>query len=361
MKPICNLLLFTGLVLLSMGCTRSDVPVIGVKIYEYQGDYPALAERWSGIGINTAFVSTTLAANDTFRNALRNHNIAVYIIFPVFQNPEILEQDTTLCAITNNGTTAKDDWVEFVCPSREAYRKAKADELAGLVSTLNPDGVSFDFIRQFVFWEMVYTHRAPESLAKACYCDSCLAQFCTQQSVKIPDSCTTTPQQAAFIEKQYPGEWEAFRTGLITSMAGDLARAARAANASVMVNIHAVPWREEDFGNAGITVAAQDLKALSEIGDFISPMCYSQMLKRDAAWISSVVKDMDRRAPGIMLPSIQVYPYYITDAFSAEHLRTCIRAALEPPSRGVVFWSWPLMEQDSARIRVVGEEVKSEK
>jgi len=79
-------------------------------------------------------------------------------------------------------------------------------------------------------------------------------------------------------------------------------------------------------------------------------MCYSQMLKRDAAWISSVVADMDKRAPGKVLPSIQVYPYYIEDAFTAEDFRLCIEAALDEPSRGVVFWSWPLFQKDSIRI-----------
>ena len=342
---------------LSGGCTRNPEPVIGVKIYEYQGNYHDLAEQWSGMGINTAFVSAALAANDSFRQALRSHNIPVYLIFPVFQNPEILERDSTLYAITEQGTRAREDWVAFVCPSREAYRKAKTEELGELVSTLKPDGVSLDFIRQFVFWEMVYPDRSPESITTACFCDSCLEKFTKQEDLVIPDTCISTSQKANYIKMRYPEQWNAFRTGLITSMAGDLARAARSSQPGTKVNIHAVPWREEDFGDAGISVAAQDLKVLSDIGDFISPMCYSHMLKRDAAWISSVVTDMDRRAEGMVLPSIQVYPYYIPDDFSAEDLRDCIRAALEPPSRGVVFWSWPLLEQDESRIRVVGEEV----
>lgn len=354
-KPFLLLALTTAL--FSTSCTRNPEPIIGVKIYDYQGDYRALADRWASTGINTAFVSTTLAANDSFRQALREQNIPVYIIFPVFQDPEILERDTTLYAVTNNGTPGRDDWVEFVCPSRDAYRKEKTEELSELVRTLNPDGVSLDFIRQFVFWEMVYPDRTPESIATACFCDSCLAQFAAQEALVMPDTCITTAQKADFIQTHHLPAWNTFRTRLITSMAGNLARAAREANAGVKVNIHVVPWREEDFGNAGINVAAQDLSALAEIGDFVSPMCYSHMLKRDAPWIASVVKDMDRRAPGRVLPSIQVYPYYIADAFTAEDLRLCIRAALEPPSRGVVFWSWPLLEQDPDRVLVVKEEL----
>jgi hypothetical protein len=100
---------------------------------------------------------------------------------------------------------------------------------------------------------------------------------------------------------------------------------------------------------------AQDLEQIAPYADFISPMCYSQMLQRDAAWISSVVADMDRHAAGRILPSIQVYPYYIKREFTTEDFRGCIREALKPPSRGVVFWSWPLLEKEEVRIEVIRE------
>jgi hypothetical protein len=361
MKPIFNLLLCAFLMLSFTGCTRSDVPVIGVKIYEYTGDYAALAAQWDDIGINTAFISVALAGNDTFRRALRNHRIPVYIIFPVFQDPEALQRDSSIYALTSKGNRAKDDWVEFVCPSRESYRKAKRDELSRLVSTLHPNGVSLDFIRQFVFWEMVYPDRDPGSIDRACYCDSCLRQFTAQYGMSLPDTCRTTVQKAAWINAMHPARYDTFRCGLITSLVKDLAETARQLQPGIMINVHAVPWREGDFGGANIRVAAQDLEQLAAYADFISPMCYSQMLRRDAPWIGSVVADMDKRAPGRVLPSIQVYPYYIDQSFTAEDFRACLREALKPPSRGVVFWSWPMLEKEAARIRVVGEEVKREK
>jgi hypothetical protein len=79
------------------------------------------------------------------------------------------------------------------------------------------------------------------------------------------------------------------------------------------------------------------------------------MLERDAEWISDVVADMDLRASGMILPSIQVYPYYINRSFTSEDFRKSMKEALKPPSRGVVFFSWPLFEKDSARMDVVTE------
>jgi len=57
------------------GCTSNIDKIIGIKIYEYKGDFFVLAAR--------------------------------------FKNPEILKQDSTLYAITNKGTKAKNGWSSF--------------------------------------------------------------------------------------------------------------------------------------------------------------------------------------------------------------------------------------------------------
>ena len=199
MKHLTKLLIILATGFVCSDCTQNTSKIIGVKIYEYHGNYSALAAHWKDMGINTSFISTTLAANDTFRQALKRNNILAFIIFPVFQNPEVLKQDSSLYAITNKGTKAKDDWVEFVCPSRETYRNARIAELSDLIRKLNPDGISIDFIRQFVFWEMIYPNREPGSIDMACFCDSCLAGFSRQQGITIPDTCRTTPQKANYV------------------------------------------------------------------------------------------------------------------------------------------------------------------
>jgi hypothetical protein len=136
-------------------------------------------------------------------------------------------------------------------------------------------------------------------------------------------------------------------------MVMELAGKAREIKPGIKVNFHAVPWRKEDFDCAIIKVAGQDLRQIAPYVDYISPMCYSQMLMRDAAWINDVVSDMNRIAPGKVLPSIQVYPYYIENSFSNENFKQCLEEALKLPSRGVVFFSWPLFARDSSRMEIV--------
>ena len=353
MKSLIRLLLILTTVFFCNCSSHGDNKIVGVKIYDYKGDYEALAGKWREMGINTAFVSETLAANDTFRQSLRKRDISVFIIFPVFQDPELLKKDSAMYAITAKGLKAKDDWVEFVCPSRNSYREAKVDELTEIIHSLDPDGISIDFIRHFVFWEMIYPDRNPVTIDRACYCDSCLADFSVQSGIAIPDTCRTTTQKSAWIDKNWADSWNTFRCQLITSMVMELAGKAREIKPGIKVNFHAVPWRNEDFNSAIIRVAGQDLRQIAPYVDYISPMCYSQMLMRDAAWINDVVSDMNRIAPGKVLPSIQVYPYYIENSFSNENFKQCLEEALKLPSRGVVFFSWPLFARDSSRMEIV--------
>lgn len=351
------LAIITSLLLISCS-TQVSRKVIGIKIYDYDGDFSLLVEKWKQMGINTCFVSTSLASNKEFRKNLRKNKIKVYLIFPVFQNPEILEKDSTLYAVTNKGNLAREEWVRFVCPSRKLYSKSKIDELKDLIMELNPDGISIDFIRHFVYWEMIYPDRNPASIDIACFCDSCLSEFTGEMKIYIPDTCLTTPDKAAFIMNHYHNEWNSYRCSLITSIVKKISEKAKCLKSDIKINVHVVPWREGDFDDAGIRVAGQDLKEIAPYSDYISPMCYSQMLKRDSEWIASVVKDMDRRCPGKILPSIQVFPEYIEDAFTVDDFKDCIVKALQSASSGVVFFSWPLFEKDPERIEAAKEVLK---
>jgi hypothetical protein len=256
-------------------------------------------------------------------------------------------------AITNKGRIAKDDWVEFVCPSRTAYRASKIIEAAELVRRLKPDGLSIDFIRQFVFWEMIYPDRSAESIDMACFCDSCTGKFSKLSYISFPDTCLTVPQKANYLLTHHSDVWNNYRCDLIASMVHEIAAKVREIQPDIKINVHIVPWRDSDFGGANIRVAAQNLQKIAPAADYISPMCYSQMLKRDADWIASVVTEMDKQAPGKVLPSIQVYPYYIDDPFTTDDFSECTEKALENPSLGVVFFSWPLFEKDPERMNIL--------
>jgi hypothetical protein len=357
MKKLLSIMASILILFSSVRCTRSPEKIIGIKIYEYNKDFNTLAGKWKKAGINTAFLSKELAANETFRGILRKKKIRVFVIFPVFFNPEAIKLDSSLSAITDKGKKAKDDWVEFVCPSRITYRKMKINEALRIMKDLKPDGLSIDFIRQFVFWEKIYPERNAESIEKACFCDSCVNGFCAKEGISLPETLVTSVKKARYILNNHSESWNNYRCNLISSMVKEISDKADSLNPDIKINVHAVPWRDTDFGGAIIKVASQDIEKIAPNADYISPMCYSPMLKRDASWIESVVSEMNSKAPGKILASIQVFSEYPDDALSNEDFSKCVDAALKPPSLGVVCFSGPLFEKDMERLEILSRKL----
>ena len=76
---------------------------------------------------------------------------------------------------------------------------------------LQPDGLSIDFIRDFVFWEMVAPDRDPTTLPDTCYCAHCLQGF--SDFLGVPDLSIPPqpPRAAAWIAANAGEEWIRFK------------------------------------------------------------------------------------------------------------------------------------------------------
>jgi hypothetical protein len=191
-----------------------------------------------------------------------------------------------------------------------------------------------------------------ETIPRACYCDHCLSDFYKKKGVSLPDTLESVMEKANHLLTYHDATWNHYRIELVATMLQEIVNAAKQIQPGIKISIHAVPWRKMDFNDAGKRVAGQDLTNLAAFTDYVSPMCYSAMLRRDPKWISSVVKDLNSRAPGKILPSIQVYDEADSATFDRKNFAACIREAMEKPSLGVVFWSWPLFEKDPARMKI---------
>jgi hypothetical protein len=367
MKPwfqiVAPLVLFGGVASVALMGRGADTPrepekasttIVGVKIYQAKGDLDHLFASFDSLGINTLFISEELAADTRFRDLARRHHMPVFVIFPVFYDPEALKQDPGLYAITRTGERAQEDWVQFVCPTRDKFRHRKIEAMKRLVVTLQPDGVSLDFIRFFVYWEMIHPDRSYASITNTCFCPSCLASFSAATGITIPASVKTPQQAAAWIEANHLERWAKWKCGVITSMVEDLVCAAKIVRPGLKVNLHAVPWRGSDYGGAIRKVAGQDFAAISQFTDYLSPMCYTLMLRRPPKWVASVVKDMSAVASCPILASIQVRGEYESDlAMSTRDFEATLDAALAPPSRGVIFWSWDHLAKEPEKMAVI--------
>lgn len=337
--------------LLIMGCSpEAGEQMIGAKIYENSGSHKLLFEQWNDMGINTGFCSQELISDSEFMKEAREHKISTFLIFPVFFNSEAIAESPDLSAINRNGEAAAEEWVEFVCPSREDYRQQLVERARSIVREHQPDGISIDFIRHFVYWEKVYPDRDPASLPVSCFDSTCLNHFQAETGVNVPNELNNISDQADWILNNHEDAWTTWRCQLITSMAKNIAEAAREEKPDILVNIHLVPWAKDDFNGGIRRVAGQDIKALSHISDYLSPMTYAHMVKQSPDWVHHIVEDIYMQTRGTVLPSIQVGKAYLETEFDLEEFRETVKAALQPPSSGVIIWSWEHLIAEPAKV-----------
>lgn len=334
---------------------RKGDAIIGVKIYDYEKSYQDLFGEWLSLGINTALVSVSLLSDDEFRELARKFGIQLFVIVPIFYDPEELQENPDLYAITDKGERAAEEWVNFVCPTREDYRKKKIEYIKTLIREFNPDGISIDFIRYFVYWEKIYPGRDINSIVQTCFDASCVDKFQKETKIKIPDMLSSIPEKATWILNNHLEAWTEWKCRVIAGTVKEIAEEIKKTDPSVLVNIHTVPWREKDFGGAIKIVAGQDLAAMHDYADFFSPMCYSHMLKREPLWIHSVVQDVYKQTNGRVIPSIQVSKAYLEKNFTAEEFQDALVEALKYPSAGVIFWSWGALAKDQEKKKAIKE------
>lgn len=331
--------------------------IIGVKVYDFPGELNDLFGQLESAGINTLFVSPMLARRSGFRSSATAHGMPVFLIVPTFYNPEVLAEDSTLYAITAGGEKAVDDWVEFVCPNRKGYRKHHLDYLKSLVRELTPDGISIDFIRYFVYWEKVSPDQTIVDLPQTCFDDTCLAAFADQYKVRYPEYVKKREEKADYILSNYPVQWTEFKVKTITSYVREITSTLKTIDPSIQFNLHLIPWRETDFKGAIRKIAGQDVEDLGPLVDYISPMCYTHMVKQPPEWVHEVVVDIDPATTGKVLPSIQVSRAYLEESFSTQDFQKTLQSALDEPSRGVIFWSWEALIKDQEKLEVVKDEI----
>jgi len=200
-----------------------------------------------------------------------------------------------------------------------------------------------------VFWEQVNPDEVIESADTACYCRHCLARFQVEEGIEIPDEATASPARAAeWLWAKQSEAWARWRVELITSWVEGVVREARRIAPEVLVGVHLVPWGWDEYDGGQVRVVGQDVEALASLVDYVSPMAYAHMLHRQPDWVGQVTRRLAARVDVPIYPSIEVRESYRSEELTDAFFEAALDAALEPPSAGVVFWSWPpLAEQDS--------------
>ncbi len=334
--------------------TNQEKQIVGVKIYVFNGDFDQLFDDFQSIGINTLVASVDLLSNEKFKTLAKKKEMQTFAILPVFYAPDAIKKDSSLYAITQYGKPAEKEWVKFVCPSNEDYIDSKVKYINTFVETHKPDAISLDFIRHFAYWEKIYPNTEIDSIPNTCFDEKCITKFCYDIKTDLPDEINSPLQIYKWIQTNHYDEWVVWKSDLITSTVKKIVARVKNNNPEILINLHAVPWREDDFDGAIKKITGQNFEELSKYVDYISPMTYSHMVKRKPQWINSVVKEIKKSSGTIkIIPSIQVGIAYLSDEFSALEFEECLNEALKEPSAGVIFWNWDALYADKSKLEIV--------
>jgi len=102
-----------------------------------------------------------------------------------------------------------------------------------------------------------------------------------------------------------------------------------------------------------VRVLGQDVEALAAVVDYVSPMAYAHMLHREPEWVGGVTRELAARVDVPVYPSIEVKESYRSEELTGAFFESALESALQPPSRGVVFWSWPPLAEQEAKQEIL--------
>jgi len=116
--------------------------------------------------------------------------------------------------------------------------------------------------------------------------------------------------------------------------------------------IHIVPWQSGEYDRGLQSIAGQNIEKLSEITDFLTPMTYAPMCRRESEWINELVRDQESFSKAPIIPALQVSKAYDENTVSPERFRADLTSALQYPSKGVLLWSWETLLESPEKYEI---------
>lgn len=285
-------------------------------------------------GIDELILHPGFFADTRMEAALRNAGMSLWLNLPVFYNPAYLEAHPEHYAITSKGRRAIHDWCHFVCPTAPGYLEQLSEEYHALVRRLQPARISLDFIRHFVFWELVALDGRREDIEDGCYCPRCLAAFSQATGVKVPNQ-----DAAVFIQKHALAAWGRWKVDGITAAATRLVSTLRQASPASEWLIKLIPWREDQLDGAILNAAGQDIRALASLVDAVVPMAFSHILRRDLAWKEALLKHVSATTGKPTACYVQTNQLFRNEEIPPAQVEAELRAALSHAHAAVpIFW-----------------------
>jgi hypothetical protein len=254
-------------------------PIRSLMVFDTAIDADAFARSCKDWGADTPCLNPDFLEDERMIRALDRQGLRSWLNIPVFCDPKYLERRPDAYAVTNLGRRAAQDWLHFVCPSRDDYLDGVIDRLRRYLARLSPAVVSLDFIRDFVFWERIALDGPSAGIEDGCYCPVCLSRF--------EDACgelVDRKDAPAHIHRHLLQSWADWKCRRILEAAERLFGEIRGLTRDVALAIQTIPWREAELDGSIRSRAGQDVPALARHADIVAPMAFTQMLGQTALW-----------------------------------------------------------------------------
>lgn len=305
-------------------------------------------------GVDTLILHPGFFVDNSWIEKLKENHIKIWLNFPVFFDEEYLKQHPEAYSITSKGNKATHSWLHMVCPSNKSFLEKKKNDFRGLLERVNPDYISYDFIRFFVFWEEVDIEGSPEKIEHGCYCPVCRGSFSeyTGERRLLSRGEMLLPER-----REQLGLW---KSSVIEETVKSLNEISRSVAKNTSVYSKIVPWKDSDLQGAIQWITGQRVNGLKDLCDGLVPMAFTQILGQDVEWKKEMLDYIEEKAGKRVSSCIQFEPLIRKGEISEETLEKEIQMAAENRREGLVYFHYEQIMDHTGkqsllkRLRCVG-------
>jgi hypothetical protein len=329
------------LIIYSQSEDRADIvnlmkqkQVKGIYLFNPDVEIDTFFKNCKKIGVNCVSSSDFFYNNKEFVGKAKQNGMNVILNFPVYFDQEYLEKNPEHYCIDSEGKRAVHGWLHFACPSQPDYFEHRKNKLKNWLESVNPQMVTFDFLRFFVFWEKVYPDALYKDIVDGCYCDKCINDF--QKSTDLNEKI----KSPEWIRNNLLQEWADWKCNVIEQRLSELVSIVKQHDENILIGLKILPWSKNEFNDAIRSIAGQNAEKLNKYVDVFIPMTYSHMLKRKPNWINDITSEIHERTGKQVLASIQIEKTYLEEKISDDEFIEMMKFGKMSPASGVILFHY---------------------
>lgn len=299
-------------------------------------------------GLDTIILNPDFFRNGSMGEILKKNNINLWLNFPVFMNGEYLEENPRDYAVNSDGTPAKRDWYNFVCPSNDEYLSSHLEDMKNVLKKLDPLFISLDFIRFPVFWEKVDLSGRADEIVDGCYCSRCTDKFSKVIGREIP-----AENSASFIRSRFKADWAKWKTDRIYNVTERIISELKEIKPDAEYWLKTLPWEEDLLDGAIRSSAGQDISRLSELCDGLSPMTFVHELKRSPAWKREFLQNLKKNTGKKIVTYLQTDNLYVQEKISLRQFEEELLEGQDDEYEGICVFCHGQLEANEEKAEIL--------